>query len=78
MLDLLAFVYGHWQARIKQTMRHNYGGGSESTEAKWIVFQQWCEVHPTFLCIKNYSNVYKVMFALSVTDQNLEALSQRG
>ena len=31
-----------------------------------------------FLCIKNFSNVYKEMSALSVTDQNLEAVSQRG
>ena len=35
-----------------------------TTETKWVIFQQWCEVHPTFLRIKNYSNVYKEMSAL--------------
>ena len=31
-----------------------------------------------FWRIKNYSNVYNQMSALSVADQNLEAFSQRG
>ena len=35
-------------------------------------------VASNFLCIKNYSSVYKGMSALSVFDQNLEAVSQRG
>ena len=76
MLDLFAFVYRHWQARIRQTMRQNYE--KNRTETKWVIFQQWCEVHSTFLCIKNYSNVFKDMSAVSVTDQNLEAFSQIG
>ena len=77
MFDLFAFVYGHWQARIKQTIRL-FVVVVELTETKWVIFQQWCEVHPAFLCIKNYSNIYKEMSALSVADQNLEAVSQRG
>ena len=75
MLDLFAFVYRHWQARIRQTMIQNCGGKNK-TETKWVMFQQWCEMHPTILCIKNYSNVFKGMSALSITDQNLEAVRE--
>ena len=50
---------------------------NNETETKWVIFVQWSEVHLTFLCIKNYTKVYKGMSALSVADKNLEAVSQR-
>ena len=75
MLDLSVFVYRHSQWRIRQTMGQNYE--KIRTERKRVIFLQWCEMHLTFLYIKNYSSVYKEMSALNVTDQNLGALSQR-
>ena len=75
MLDLFAFVYRNWQARIKQTVRQSYERKNEQKQ-NGSSSSKWCEVQPTFLCFKNYSNVYKEVSALSVTDQNLEAFSQ--
>ena len=66
-LGLFVFIYTHWQARFKQTVRQNYEK-KYTTETKWVIFQQWCNVYPTFMCIKNYSHVYKEISALSVTD----------
>ena len=66
------------QARIKRTIRQNYeerkkeqkqSGSSSSNSVRCIIF---------FFSIKNDSNVFKEMSALSVTDQNCEACSQRG
>ena len=59
MLGLLVFVYMHWQARVRQTTRQNHE--TNTTETKRVIFQQWCEVHPIFMCNQNYSNVYKEM-----------------
>ena len=76
MLDLSVFVYRHSQWRIRQTMGQNYE--KIRTERKRVIFLQWCEMHLTFLYIKNYSSVYKGTSALSLIDQNLELVSQRG
>ena len=75
MLDLIAFVYRHWQVRTKQTVRQNY----ENELNRNIMGHLPTMVlgASIFLCLKNYSNVNKEMSALSVTDQNLEAFSQR-
>ena len=48
------------------------------TERKRVIFLQRCEMHLTFLYIKNYSSVYKWMPALSNIENNLESVSQRG
>ena len=66
-LGLFVFIYTHWQARFKQTVRQNYEK-KYTTETKWVIFQQWCKVYPACMCIKNYSHVYKEISALSVTD----------
>ena len=78
MLDLFAFVYRYWQARIRQimTMAQNYEKLKRSKMGHLPTIVSGASNF--FFCIKNYSNVYKEMSALSNTDQNLEAFSQSG